>query len=268
MDRIERMTTPAPSGGATGRRLALMRDWTRLGALFNTAAATTRVDPEPLIVDTAAVARSDERLFVMVASWLAEHHHLVDARRLGRQLDGVDASTSATAGAMLAMAARDTTGATALQAAMTYCQPLVAPEPLFPVMARHPGLLALVRAETLPLFARWGFWHNDAALKRNAIRPIGWILQHCPELRIRALLGTGLDAEVIELVTAAPRTVAEIVRETGASYAAAHAAATRLRGRGLLARRADKAWTISPEAPGVVRAVLRAPRLQRRAAAR
>jgi len=121
-------------------------------------------------------------------------------------------------------------------------------------MARHPGLLALVKAETLPLFTQWGFWHNDAVLKRNAIRSIGWILQHCPELWIRALLGTGLDAEVVELVATAPRTVADVVRETGTSYAAAHASAMRLRGRGLLSRQANRAWTVSPEAAGVVRA--------------
>lgn len=249
-------------------RRELMRAWTRLGALFNTAPAATRLDLEQLIVETATVARHDERLFVMAASWLAEHHHLVDARRLGRQLDAVDASASATAGAMLAMAAQATTGSTALEAAMTHCQPLAVPEPLFPVMARHPGLLALVQAETLPLFAAWGFWHNDANLKPNTIRPIGWILQHCPELRIRALLGTGLDAEVIELVTATPRTVAEVARETGASYPAAHAAVMRLQGRGLLARRADKAWTVSPEAATVVRTVQRASWTRKRAARR
>jgi hypothetical protein len=188
---MERTLVCAPSGTTEARRLELVRAWTRLGALFNTAPATTRVDLEQLIVDTAGVARSDERLFVMAASWLAEHHPLIDARRLGRRLDRVDPDTSATAGALLAMATRETTGATALEAALTYCRPLAVPELLFPVMARHPGLLTLVKAETLPLFAVWGFWHNDAVLKRNAIRPIGWVLQHCPELRIRALLGTG-----------------------------------------------------------------------------
>ena len=248
-------TPEASRGLAAPRRVELMRAWTRIGALFNTAPATTRVDLEQLIVHTAGVARGDERLFVMAASWIAEHHHMVDARRLGRYLDAAEPSTSAAAGAMCAMAAQDTTGSTALKAAMTHCRPLALTEPLFPVMARHPGLLALIQQETLPLFAQWGFWHNDAVLKRNAIRPIGWILQHCPELWIRALLGTGLDAEVVELVTTAPRTVADVVRRTGASYAAAHASAMRLRGRGLLRRQADRAWTVSPEATGVVRAV-------------
>lgn len=251
---------PAPEashGPAEARRVALMRAWTRIGALFNTTPATARVDLEQLLVDTAGVARDDERLFVMAASWLAEHHHLVDARRLGRHLDAADPNTSAAAGALCTMAAQDTTGSTALKAAMTHCRPLVVWEPLFPVMGRYPGLLDLIKAGTLPLFAQWGFWHNDAVLKQNAIRPIGWIFQHCPELRLRALLGTGLDAEVVELVMTAPRTVADVVRETGTSYAAAHAAAMRLHGRGLLSRQADKAWTVSPEATGVVRAVLR-----------
>lgn len=257
-----------PSRAAEARRIELMRAWTRLGALFNTAPATTRVDLEQLIVDTVGVARHDERLFVMAGSWLAEHHHLVDARRLGRRLDAVDASTSATAGALLAIAAQATTGSTALEAAATHCRPLAVPEPLFPVMLQYPGLLALVKAETLPLFAAWGFWHNDAVLKRNAMRPIGWILQHCPELRIRALLGTGLDAEVVELVTTAPHTVAEITRETKASYAATHTAVMRLQGRGLLVCRADKAWTVSSEAAGLFRAMLRARRSRRGVAAR
>jgi hypothetical protein len=262
------VTSMAPQGAAEPHRLELMRAWTRLGVLFNTAPATARVDLEQLIVDTARVTRSDERLFVMAASWLAEHHHLVDARRLGRRLNAVDASTSATAGAMLAMAVQATTGPTALAAAMTHCRPLTVPEPLFPVMAQHPGLLALVKVEMLALFAAWGFWHNDAVLKRNAIRPISWLLRHCPELRIRALFGTGLDAEVVELVTTTPRTVAEIARETGASYAATHAAVMRLQGRGLLARQVDKTWAVSPEATRLVRAVLRASRGRKRAAAR
>jgi hypothetical protein len=255
---------------ATGadERLDLMRAWTRLGALFNTRPAAGRVDLEQLIAETATAARADERLFVMAASWLAEHHHLVDARRLGRRLDTLDGVSSATAGAMLSMAAQETTGATALSAALSHCRPLENPIPLFPVMKRYPGLLALIRAESLPLFTQWGFWHNDAVLKRNAIRPVAWILQHCPELRIRALLGTGLDTELVELVTEAPRTVADVARETGASYAATHAAATRLNGRGLLARQTGKRWTLSSEAAGMVRAVIKAPTTRRAAVAR
>lgn len=164
-----------------------MRRWTRIGALFNTAPAAERVDLESLVLDTAAHARSDERLFVMAASWLAAHHHLLDARRLGRRLtsSAVGAETAAVAGAMLSFARSGVSGPTALDAAIRYCRPLPTLVPLFPQLEAHPVLLTLVKKEALPLFKTWGFWHNDATLKLNAIRPATWIVQHCPELLLR-----------------------------------------------------------------------------------
>jgi hypothetical protein len=217
-------------------RISLMRRWTRIGVLFNAAPAAERVDLEALVLDTAAHARSDERLFVMAASWLAAHHHLLDARRLGRRLTGthVDVETSAVAGAILSFARTGVTGPTALDAAIRHCRPLPKLAPLFPQLEAHPGLLALVKKEALPLFKAWGFWHNDATLKLNAIRPATWIVQHCPELRIRALLGAGLDAEIVELLLEAPRTAADLAGATETTYAAVHAAVTRLLGRGVL----------------------------------
>jgi len=53
------------------------------------------------------------------------------------------------------------------------------------------------KRETLPIYRRWGFWHNDVELKEDAVRPVRWTLQHCPELRLRALLGSGLDAQIV-----------------------------------------------------------------------
>lgn len=180
-------------------RISLMRRWTRIGALFNTAPAAERVYLESLVLDTAAHARSDERLFVMAESWLAVHHHLLDARRLGRRLDNsdVNAETSAVAGAMLSLARSEVTGPTALDAAIRHCRPLPTRVPLFPQLEVHPGLLALVKKEALPLFKAWGFWHNDATLKLNAIRPATWIVKHCPELRARALLCASRGTEIV-----------------------------------------------------------------------
>ena len=222
-------------------RISLMRRWTRIGALFNTAPAAERVDLESLVLDTAAHARGDERLVVMEASWLAVHHHLLDARRLGRRLTNADAETSAVAGAVLSLARSGVTGSSALDAAIRHCRPLPKLAPLFPQLESHPGLLALVKKEALPLFKAWGFWHNDATLKLNAIRPATWIVKHCPELRVRALLGAGLDAEIVELLLEAPRTAAELAAATETTYAAVHAAVTRLLGRGVLVHVRGKA---------------------------
>lgn len=214
----------------------LMRQWARVGALFNVTPWAEPVDLEALVIETARVARGDERLFVMAASWLAEHHHLLDARRLSRQLAPLEAEHSAVAGALLAMALEGTPGASALAAAVTHCRPAAITTLLFPVLAEIPGWPALVQAEALPLFLRWGFWHNDATLKRNAIRPAAWLVRQCPELRVRALLGPGLDAEVVQLAGSAPRSAAEVAALAGVTYAAAHAAVARLLGRGVLVR--------------------------------
>jgi hypothetical protein len=216
--------------------IRLMQQWARVGALFNVAPATESVDLELLVIETARVARGDERLFVMAASWLAEHHHLLDARRLARRLTLLEGDDSAVAGAMLAMALEGTPSATALEAVVKYCRPTTTRTLLFPVIAEIPGLPEIVQAEALPLFIRWGFWHNDVTLKRNAIRPAAWLVRECPELRVRALFGPGLDAEVVQLAGSAPRSAADMASMAGVTYAAAHAAVSRLLGRGVLVR--------------------------------
>ena len=215
-----RRTSEADGGSSQAdreRALGVARQWTRIGALFTTVPAAGPVDLERLIVATAAIARTDERLFVMAASWLAEHHQLVDVRRLCQGLVGVTDETSAVTGAMLAMAFQDTPSPPPLAAAHAQCRPLAAHALLFPVVAEIRGMPEVVRAEALPLFAAWGFWHNDAVLKRPAIRPLQWILQHCEELRYRAVEEADGDAErevalaVVRLIDQ----VEQIVRESG-----------------------------------------------------
>ena len=215
--------------------------WARLGALFAVTPAREAVDLEALICATAAVAREDQRLFVVPASWLAVHHHLVDARRLGRRIEALGQPESATVGALLALADSATPGRTALALALRHCRPLDRPEPLFPVMARSPGLLRLLRADALPLFRQWGFWHDDDTLQPSAVRPVQWIVEKCPELRFRLLVGPGLDAEVLRFAADSPSSIAALARRAGASYAATHAAVQRLAARGLLAE-ADGGW--------------------------
>ena len=43
------------------------------------------------------------------------------------------------------------------------------------------GLRDRVRRTTLPLFAHWGLWHDDASIKPEAVRPVSWIIARAPE---------------------------------------------------------------------------------------
>lgn len=232
-------------GGMPRICLELSTSWTRIGVLFTIEAATEQGDLEDLLIKTAKVARYDERLFVMAASWLFVHYHLVDTRALKRVIKRVDKCTSATLGALIAMARTDIKGPTPLDAALSYCRPLAKREPLFLLANEVPPLLRKVKAQSLPLFEAWGFWHNDSKLKTNAIRPIRWILANCPELRPRALLGPSLDAQIIVELTKSPSNLAGLVKNLGATYAATYAATSRLLGRGLVARDNDKKIMLS-----------------------
>ncbi len=230
--------------------LALIRAWTRLGAAFTVEPEREPVDLEAVIAQTAGVAPRNERLFVMAATWLAGRHTLVDARRLVAALKPLRGKSSAVAGALLSVAAESTTGQTALHAGLVVCHKLRRAEPLFDVMRTHPKLLALVRQEALAVYLWWGLWHNDARLAWDALRPVRWTLDHCPELRFRALLGSGLDAGVAGVLAGQPATITELAASTGATYAATHVAATRLAARGLLDPPSDdsrpKRWRVSP----------------------
>ncbi|HSU16237.1 hypothetical protein [Longimicrobium sp.] len=161
----------------------LYAEWARIGGGFPDEPASTPVDLEDLIVRTAAAAPGDARLFWVAASWLAVHHNLVNTRRLSDRLRVAPALDLAVAGAMLAVA-RDAAGsATQLDSALKHCRPLAAPRPLFDVIAASPLFTAKARDGTLDVFSAWGLWQDDLSLRLDAIRPVQWVLAHCPELQ-------------------------------------------------------------------------------------
>lgn len=220
------------NAGAQMEHQHISTEWKRVGAGFSVAAAAYPVDIEALFGRTAGQAPADHRLFFVAASWVGVHHTLVDMRRLGRILEKLDALDSAVAGAILAVA-NEVAASDRLLAAQRYCRPLDAPRVLFERIAENPVLAAYAREQSLPLFTRWGLWHDEVSLKTAAIRPIRWILKQCPELRVRALIGASLEGQIVEALREKPRSIAELARIAGATYAATHEAVTRLYARGL-----------------------------------
>lgn len=107
--------------------------WARVGALFPVEPASGPVDLENLLCATAQVARDDQRLFVVGASWLAMHSRFVDVPRLNRGILMLEPVSSATLGALLALAGSEVGANNPLSAASECCRPLQTPEPLFRV---------------------------------------------------------------------------------------------------------------------------------------
>jgi len=217
---------------AAAERRDISAEWKRVGAGFSVPPAAYPADIEALVGRTARHAPGDHRLFFVAASWIGVHHTLVDMRRLGRVLEKLDEVGSAVAGAMLGVA-NEVAASDRLLAAQRYCSPLAEPWVLFDRIAADPVLAAFAREQSLPLFSRWGLWHDEVTLKTAAIRPIRWILKHSPELRVRALIGASLEGQIVEALRENPRSIAELARHAGATYAATHEAVTRLYARGL-----------------------------------
>jgi hypothetical protein len=224
--------------------------WTRIGVLFGVKPTNDVVDIELLVCVTARVATHDERLFVCAASWLAEHHGFVNGRRLSALAATLDNPASAILGALLSLACETAAdGAPELEAARGRCRPLVSPRPLFVAMGSMRVLRERVRRWTLPVFDEWGLWHDDATLKPSAVRPMRWLLHTVPEIRVRALLGPSVEADLMTHALTAEVTVRDVARRTLVSYAAAHSAADRLVARGLLTReRAAQRQLLRPTA--------------------
>lgn len=240
--------------------------WTRIGAYLSTPPSAGPVDLESLLVSTARVAPDDERLFVVAVSWLAAHHGFVNGRRLATLAGGLARSTtpgpaeqSAALGALLSWADELAAGrAEVLHAAVARCRPVRPTRPFFRVARALPSVAARARHDSLPRFAAWGLWHDGDTAKPEAVRPVSWIVANAPELRIRALVGPTLEADLLAaallglpdplpgdgrpaemagkgagISDVAVRDVSRVLR---VSYAAAHEGADKLVRRGALGR--------------------------------
>ena len=150
-----------------------------------------------------------------------------------------DARTRAYLGAMLtlAIAAPDGAGrAPEFHTTLSHCRPLRRPRAFYDLFEHMPAFRERVRTRALPLYRRWGLWHDDTTLKKVSLHDLDWLLT-VPELRARALCGPSIEASCIAFTKERVTNARLLSRQLGVSYAAAHAAVERLVGRGLLVRR-------------------------------
>ncbi len=227
--------------------------WTRIGGGFTVSPSLQRVDVEQLILASATAAPSDARLFWVMASWIARHFKLINMRRMGRVLDEVDdAFTSAVVGAAIDVALLMEGNLKPLVTLRGHCRALETPRVLFDVVRENRFLAKLAEDECHPVFAAWGLWQRDVTDKRDAIRPVSWVLRHCPEFRLRSLLGADLEAAIMDSVSLAPATISDLARRTGATRAAVHEAVENLAARGLMKKPTEGYRKVLSVPPNIV----------------
>jgi hypothetical protein len=153
-----------------------------------------------LVGRIAVAAPKYYRALAVATTWLAQHSELVNVRRLGKVARELDELPAAILGAMLGIASETSPAANRLKTAQRHCLPLREPRALFDRTEANPVLRKFAKEGALPAFEAWGLWQDEMSLKFDALRPISWILEHCPELRLRGLYGPGREAEVMQVI--------------------------------------------------------------------
>ena len=234
--RADASAAPKP---AEATLTSLYADWRRLGIAFTGKASPGPVDVERLVLRTVNVSSADERLTVCAASWLACFHDFVDGRRLSEMTRASTAHVRAYLGALLSLAIEAPEGAgraPQFDAALSHCRHLRKARAYYDSAEQMPVYREWMRTHSLPLFNRWGLWHDEVTLKRNSLRRLDSLLE-VPELRVRALCGPSIEAACLTQTLHRVTNARLLSREIDATYAATHAAVQRLIGRGLLQRR-------------------------------
>jgi hypothetical protein len=138
--------------------------WRRLGVNFSGKSCPDMVEVEPLVLATAAAASADERLIICAVSWLARYHSFVDGRRLSELTRDAAPTVRSYLGLMLSLAIEVPEGAgraPQFETALTYCKPLRKPRAMYDNIEALPAFRDWARTNSLPLYRRWGLWHDD-----------------------------------------------------------------------------------------------------------
>lgn len=199
----------------------------------------------------ATAAAGDARLLGVAASWLAVHHMLVFGRRLSGMAAALMRARMPVAARLGVILDRAWTMALSLPGDLR-----VRPENLATARERCRA------GRKGPARERGESWKRGGTKTRRAptpepMQPVEWVVMHVPELRVRALIGATLEAQIMIAALASqagppqgdagdvpPPNVGAVARHAGVSYGGVHGAANRMMRRGLLVRHVERGQVV------------------------
>ncbi len=176
----------------------ILSQWSRLGVMFNVAAAEDTPDLERLLILTAAVLPDNPRLLSTTVTWLCLYYRFICKHRLAAfAFRESSAETLAGLGLMLEFVKKEIR-TDHFNLAIDRCRPVEIPKPLFAVDRQTEKLAALAKKQSCELSAKWGLWCSKIQIKKDAVRPLDWIMQANPSLKQRAIFDGNLKASILE----------------------------------------------------------------------
>jgi DNA-binding transcriptional ArsR family regulator len=218
----------------------VIAQWARLGAAFNTKPAAESPDLELLLLETARLAPQDERVFVVVATWLCRYGRLVAKHRL-KQLAAVELESQyRPVLGLLLDTVRQETGTAHFNGVIGECPPAAEAAPLFEIERKDERLHRLAERHASLISKRWNLWARTLQPKDDALRPTRWIMENNPEYRSRADLNGDLRASILAVLHDEPQAGASelsLARWCGATRSAVRNALDSLERAGRIDRR-------------------------------
>ena len=199
----------------------VIAQWARLGAAFNTQPAARSVDLELLLLNTARFASQDERVFVIVATWLCKYGHLVAKHRLRRLATVELEEQHKPVLGLLLDTVRQQTGIAHFNDVIGECLPATEAAPLFEIERRHERLHRLAERHASPISKRWNLWARTLKPKDEALRPTRWIIENNPGYQCRADFKGDLRSSIIAALHHEPEageSEMSLARSTGATW--------------------------------------------------
>lgn len=174
------------------------RDWVRLGVLLNCEPSDETPDLERLLLDTARRCPNNARLFPLTVTWLVSFDQYVARHRLRRLvIEELEPEYQAQLGLLIETAVEQ--GATRdLLIVSEVCQRASNPHPLHVVQQESEVLRQIAFKNATALSRQWGVWAPAVVLKRDAVRPVTWLLHHNPDYRERIVRKGDLRVSILE----------------------------------------------------------------------
>jgi len=205
----------------------LFAQWSRVGASFNEQPSEASPDLERLLLETARMAASDPRLFIMAATWLSRYGDLIAKHRLMKLISQELEEEYRPCLGLLLEIVKHLSGKDHFNGAIAKCQPAPKPQPLFEVERRNESFRRLAERRASAISRQWNLWTAEIEPKYDALRPSAWIVMMNPEFRERAALKGDLRASIVEELKRNPSagdSESKLAKQAGATRVAVRGA--------------------------------------------
>ncbi len=197
--------------------LDCFKKWIKLGWGGEGKAFRGHVDLEKLIIETTHIGRVEGRLFKAMLTWVRDYHDLINVQRLLHYIQRADKPVL---GAVCDIAIKN--GADIrLKTILKQCKPYKPAQVLFG--NNDDWFIKNQKEFGKKDFKEWGLFCTALEFYDDAMYTKKYVLQHNPQLAIRALIGANIRSEILfELLNQTKIHISALAKNIDYAYSAVY----------------------------------------------